>query len=65
MPRISSFYGIAIYMYYRDHGVPHFMRSMVNMRPLLTLGAARSRRDRCRSAPRRLWKSGAGSIGMS
>jgi hypothetical protein len=24
LPRIAEFYGIAIYMYYRDHGVPHF-----------------------------------------
>jgi Domain of unknown function (DUF4160) len=24
VPRISSFYGIAIYMYYRDHTPPHF-----------------------------------------
>lgn len=24
MPRISSFYGIVITMYYREHGVPHF-----------------------------------------
>jgi hypothetical protein len=24
MPRISSFYGIDIYMYYRDHPPPHF-----------------------------------------
>jgi len=24
MPRISGFYGIAIYMYYRDHLPPHF-----------------------------------------
>lgn len=24
MPRISQFYGIAIYMYYRDHSPPHF-----------------------------------------
>ena len=24
MPRISSFYGITIAMYYREHGVPHF-----------------------------------------
>lgn len=23
MPRISYFYGIAIYMYYRDHAPPH------------------------------------------
>jgi hypothetical protein len=24
MPRISEFFGIAIYMYYTEHGVPHF-----------------------------------------
>lgn len=24
MPRISTFYGIVIAMYYREHGVPHF-----------------------------------------
>lgn len=24
MPQISSFYGIAIYMYFRDHAPPHF-----------------------------------------
>jgi len=24
MPRISEFYGIAIYMYYSDHAPPHF-----------------------------------------
>lgn len=24
MPRIPQFYGIAIYMYYRDHAPPHF-----------------------------------------
>lgn len=24
MPRISEFFGIAIYMYYREHAPPHF-----------------------------------------
>ncbi len=24
MPRISEFYGIAIYLYYQDHDPPHF-----------------------------------------
>ena len=24
MPRISEFFGIAIYMYFRDHNPPHF-----------------------------------------
>jgi hypothetical protein len=24
MPRISEFYGLAIYMYYSDHAPPHF-----------------------------------------
>lgn len=24
MPRVSEFYGISIYLYYRDHAPPHF-----------------------------------------
>jgi len=24
MPRVSDFYGIAIYLYYRDHAPPRF-----------------------------------------
>lgn len=24
MPRLSEFYGIVIYMYWKDHGPPHF-----------------------------------------
>ena len=24
MPRLAEFYGIVIYMYHREHGVPHF-----------------------------------------
>ncbi len=24
MPRISEFFGIAIYMYFQEHGAPHF-----------------------------------------
>ena len=24
MPRICSFYGVVVAMYYREHGVPHF-----------------------------------------
>ncbi|MDP2530366.1 MAG: DUF4160 domain-containing protein [Candidatus Palauibacterales bacterium] len=24
MPKISEFFGISIYMYFREHGVPHF-----------------------------------------
>ena len=24
MPRVSQFYGIAVYLYYRDHASPHF-----------------------------------------
>jgi hypothetical protein len=24
VPRVSEFYGIAIYMYFREHGAPHF-----------------------------------------
>ena len=32
MPRISAFYGIVTYMYWRDHPPPTFMRSMPNMK---------------------------------
>jgi Domain of unknown function (DUF4160) len=24
VPRISAFYGVVIYMYYEEHGIPHF-----------------------------------------
>ncbi len=24
MPKVSEFYGIAVYFYYREHGPPHF-----------------------------------------
>lgn len=24
MPRLSTFYGVAVYMYYQDHAPPHF-----------------------------------------
>ena len=24
MPRVSEFYGIAVYMYYKEHAPPHF-----------------------------------------
>lgn len=24
MPRIAEFYGIAVYMYYKEHAPPHF-----------------------------------------
>lgn len=24
MPRLSAFYGVVVYMYYEEHGLPHF-----------------------------------------
>lgn len=44
MPRISSFYGIVIAMYYREHGVPHFhavygeYRASISIQSLEILG---------------------------
>ncbi len=43
MPRISEFYGIAIYMYYQDHAPPHFhaiygqYETMVGIDPVVIL----------------------------
>jgi Domain of unknown function (DUF4160) len=44
VPRISSFYGIVIAMYYREHGVPHFhaiygeYEASISIRTLEVLG---------------------------
>ncbi len=44
MPRISSFYGIVIAMYYREHGIPHFhafygeYRASISIQSLEILG---------------------------
>lgn len=46
MPRISSFYGIVIAMYYREHGVPHFhalygeYRASISISSLEVLGGS-------------------------
>lgn len=43
MPRISSFYGILIYMYYNEHAPPHFhakygeKEAIINIRTLSLL----------------------------
>ena len=41
MPRIAEFYGIAIYMYYRDHGVPHFHAVYGEYEAVLTIRGLR------------------------
>lgn len=38
MPRISEFYGIAIYMYYEDHAPPHFHAMYAQYEVLIAIG---------------------------
>ena len=50
MPGISSFLGIAIYMYFREHGVPHFhaiygqYEAVIGIRPIAVLDGRLPRR---------------------
>ncbi|HXV05104.1 MAG TPA: DUF4160 domain-containing protein [Solirubrobacterales bacterium] len=39
MPRISSFYGIVIAMYYEEHGVPHFHAHYAEHRASISIEA--------------------------
>ena len=41
MPRIAEFYGIAIYMYYRDNGAPHFHAVYGEYEAVLTIRGLR------------------------
>ena len=41
MPRIAEFYGIVIYMYYRDHGVPHFHAIYGGQEAVMTIQSLR------------------------
>jgi len=50
MPRISSFYGIAILMYYDDHNPPHFHATYAEHHVLVEIG---TRRVLTGSLPRR------------
>ena len=38
MPRISSFYGITVFMYYDEHGVPHFHAEYAGTRASIAVG---------------------------
>ena len=40
MPRISFFYGIAIYMYYDDHDPPHFHARYAGQAAQITIAGA-------------------------
>jgi len=46
VPRISEFYGIAIYMYWRDHGPAHVHASTLETRPSWGSATAPSWRGR-------------------
>jgi hypothetical protein len=37
MPRVSLFYGIAIWMYYRDHAPPHFHAEYADQEALIAI----------------------------
>jgi Domain of unknown function (DUF4160) len=37
MPRVSQFYGIAIYIYYNDHAPPHFHAEYAEDEALFTI----------------------------
>ena len=41
MPRISEFYGIAIYLYYDDHAPPHFHAIYAGSEALMGIDPAR------------------------
>jgi hypothetical protein len=49
MPRLSAFYGIVVYMYIRDHGVPHIHiwygddRAVVDLSGAILAGTLRPR----------------------
>ena len=51
MPRVSDFYGIAIYMYYSDHAPPHFHAEYGGNEALFTIDTFRVLRGK---VPRRV-----------
>ena len=50
MPRISEFYGILIYMYYSDHGPPHFHAMYGRFEAVVSIETAKTLKG---SLPRR------------
>jgi hypothetical protein len=46
MPRVSEFYGIAIYMYYNDHAPPHFHAEYAEREELLAIDDLRTLRGK-------------------
>jgi hypothetical protein len=41
VPRVSEFYGIVIYMYFRDHGPPHFHAVYAGQEAVLSIRGLR------------------------
>ncbi len=50
MPRISEFYGIAIAMYYEEHGVPHFHAFYAGRQASIAIGSWKSWEAPCPTA---------------
>ncbi|HEY5165203.1 MAG TPA: DUF4160 domain-containing protein [Acidimicrobiia bacterium] len=38
VPRISAFYGVVIYIYWRDHAPPHFHAEYADQEALIVIG---------------------------
>lgn len=62
MPRIAEFYGIVIYMYHREHGVPHFHAVYGEHEAVIAIRGLGSSRERCRGGPLRWSEPGAGYV---
>jgi len=60
VPRISEFYGIAIYMYYRDHLPPHFHALYAGWEANVEISSGNLMDGQLPAAARRLVKTWAG-----
>ena len=65
MPRLSEFYGIAIYMYWQDHAPPHFHAFYAGMKRNFESVTGRCYEDHFREPPWALSRSGHEFIEMS
>jgi len=49
MPTISSFFGIVIQMFWREHAPPHFHHCMPNSKSRSIFGLSKSSKEICRA----------------
>ena len=65
MPRLSYFFGIAIYMYYRDHAPPHFHAIYGSQEAEIAVRSRRVLRGSCRGVRCGSFGSGLGSTKLT